>query len=130
MNSKRSIQSRCKMYYKVKNLSSPAFYTESQDNVTASHAKLKYFYSVIHLYGYVELNDFSCLSFSNKFACLLSLVIHYFNSELEFQATSLKLAKWTTAGQSDCSMPKVYLIWKEPAAVPGIKLCSSSRTVL
>lgn len=51
-------------------------------------------------------------------------------SELEFQASSLKLAKWTTAGQSDRSMPKVYLIWKEPAAAPGIKLRPTSYRLL
>lgn len=124
--------SRCgkKMYYKVKQPQ------PEQSSSTLNHKIMSLrpmpksnMCTQYNTYGYVELNYFFCLSFSNKCSCLISLAIHYFNSELEFQA-SMKLAKWTTAGQSDCSMPKVYLIWKEPAAAPGIKAWPTSRRVL
>jgi len=60
----------------------------------------------------------------------LALPYNSVRRELEFQATSLKLAKWTKAGQSYHSMPKVYLIWKEPAPAQGIKVWPTSHRVL
>lgn len=55
----------------------------------------------------------------------ISLAATLLLSSLEFQATGLEHANWVTASQSDHAMPKVYLIWKLPATVPGIKTAPS-----
>lgn len=111
-------------------LASPCLHRVSEARALTKHRKMPgrcvYFCTCAHIISYNTTNSSNllispCYSAQTAYGTPLSLRNTQLASEVEFQAPGLEHANWVTPSQSDRALPKVYLIWKLPAAVPGIK---------